>query len=129
MNRIGSFLLVARVFYELIRYDFVTFVCGFQGINRILANQSGTVGRDPSEVCPRICSAVSVATCFYFKPVLCLERSAVTVTLLRKHGVKARLVIGYQQEPFFCHAWAEVEQRVVNDSQVYKERLLPLYIA
>jgi len=32
-------------------------------------------------------------------------------------------VIGYQTGPFFGHAWVEVDGRVVNDAEVYKQRL------
>ena len=40
-----------------------------------------------------------------------------------KAGVEARLTIGYRAAPFLSHAWVEVDGRVVNDSQAYKERL------
>ena len=58
--------------------------------------------------------AVLLATCLYWKPVLCQQRSVCVVRLLRKHGIPGRLVIGYRPAPFFAHAWAEVEGRVVN---------------
>ncbi len=64
-----------------------------------------------------------LAGCFYYKPVLCLQRSVVAARLLRKAGAEARLVIGYRAAPFLSHAWVEVDGRVANDSQAYKERL------
>jgi len=70
-----------------------------------------------------ICEAISLATCFYWKPVHCLQRSVVAARLLRKHGVNGRVVIGYRPSPFFSHAWVEVNGRVVNDSPAYKDRL------
>ena len=70
-----------------------------------------------------LCEAVSLAACFYFKPVRCLQRSTVIVHLLRKYGIDGRLVIGYRPSPFLAHAWAEVDGRVVNDSQAYQQRL------
>jgi hypothetical protein len=59
--------------------------------------------------------AVDLACVFYFKPVLCFQRSAATALLLRRHGWPASMVIGAQLLPFQSHAWVEIEGRVVND--------------
>src|ERR1041384_5341892 len=69
------------------------------------------------------------STCFYWKPVLCLQRAVCTVRLLRRHGIFARLVIGYRPSPFFSHAWVEVDGRVVYGSPAYQKRLKPLHVA
>jgi len=63
----------------------------------------------------RICSAVNMACIWYRKEVLCLQRSAATTCLLRRHGVAAQMVIGAQQLPFKSHAWVEIGGLVVND--------------
>lgn len=63
----------------------------------------------------RACSAVDKACAFYWKPVLCLQRSAAAACLLRSQGVRAELVIGTQPLPLRCHAWVEVDGQVVND--------------
>jgi len=44
--------------------------------------------------------AVDLACVFYFKPVLCLQRSAALALLLRRHGIEAEMVIGAQLLPF-----------------------------
>jgi hypothetical protein len=44
-----------------------------------------------------------------------LQRSSVAVTLLRRHGIFAEMVIGAQRLPLKAHAWVEVDGRVVND--------------
>jgi hypothetical protein len=75
-----------------------------------------------------ICDAVLLATCFYWKPVLCLQRAVCTVRLLRRYGIHARLVIGYRPSPFFSHAWVEVDGRVVYGSPAYQKRLMPLHV-
>ena len=74
-----------------------------------------------------VCDAVLLATCLYWKPVLCLQRSVCTTRLLRTRGVAARLIIGYREAPFFSHAWVEVGSRVVNDSPAYRSRLRVLH--
>ena len=63
----------------------------------------------------RIVRSVDRASAFYFKRAWCLQRSAVTVALLRLAGLPARLVIGVRRVPFYAHAWAELDGRVAND--------------
>jgi hypothetical protein len=76
-----------------------------------------------------LCEAMLLATCFYIKPVMCLQHSVCTGRLLRWHGVPATVTIGYRLNPFMAHAWVEVNGRVVNDSPVYKTRLNILHRA
>lgn len=65
--------------------------------------------------------AVDLACVFYFKPVLCLQRSAALVLLLRRHGWKGEMVIGVQLLPFLSHAWVEAEGLVLNDKPYITE--------
>lgn len=62
-----------------------------------------------------ICSAVDTACIWYPKKALCLQRSVVTVCLLRRNGIDARLVVGVHALPFSAHAWVEANGAVVND--------------
>jgi hypothetical protein len=115
--------LVVSALWELVAYDLINAAGGFQRIHGRLARQ-GVASRGRQKWTDAdICEAVSLAACFYFRPVLCLQRSVAATRLLRKHGVTGRLVIGYRAAPFFSHAWVEVDDRVVNDSPAYKERL------
>src|SRR5437016_5440836 len=66
--------------------------------------------------------AVDEACVWYVKRAPCLQRSAVATCLLRRHGVRAELVIGYRALPFESHAWVEVDGRVVNDRPQYQKR-------
>lgn len=63
--------------------------------------------------------AVEEACVWYVKRVACLQRSAVTTWMLRRHGTSAHLVIGYRPVPFESHAWVEVDGVVVNDRAQY----------
>jgi hypothetical protein len=116
-------LLVFRALYELARYEAIIWLLGFGCIQRQLSRQSIAAKPTGPELEQAICDAVLLATCLYWKPVLCLQRSACTVRLLRKHAVVARLVIGYRPSPFFSHAWVEVDGRIVNGSPAYQTRL------
>jgi hypothetical protein len=107
-------LLVFAAYRELLAMEFLLWRGGFAAIHRTVAEfpQRATMpGHEPVT----ICRALDIACVFYFKEVLCLQRSAAAVRLLRKRGVPAELVTGVQQWPFSAHAWAEVAKRVVND--------------
>jgi hypothetical protein len=120
--------LVIRAFYEIARHDAVLWLGGSGAILRQVSRQSVAAKPNTHDLEQAICDAVLLATCLYWKPVLCLQRSVCTARLLRKDGVNARLVIGYRPAPFFAHAWVEVEGRVVYGSPTYKERLRPIYV-
>jgi Transglutaminase-like superfamily len=62
-----------------------------------------------------VCRAVDQASIWYWKEVLCLQRSAATCCLLRRYGTPAEMVIGIRQLPFRGHAWVEAGGQVVND--------------
>lgn len=68
-----------------------------------------------------LCSAIDRACIWYPRVVLCLQRSAATALLLKKHGIPAQLVIGAQQFPFRAHAWVELHGRVINDKPYMPE--------
>lgn len=69
----------------------------------------------------QICCAMDMASIWYWKEVLCLQRAAATACLLKHYGVPAQMVIGAQQMPFRAHAWVEVGARVVNDKPYMPE--------
>ena len=120
------FRLVLSALYELARYEAILALCGSGRILQQLRTQSITVRGNNHE--QLICDAVLLATCFYWKPVLCLQRAVCTVRVLRRYGIVARLVIGYRPSPFFSHAWVEVDGRVVYGSPAYQQRLQPLHV-
>ncbi len=121
--------LVFRALVELALYDAILWLRGSGCILRQLRRQP-VAGKAASPEAERaICDAVLLATCLYGKPVLCLQRAVCTVRLLRKYGMAARVVIGYRPAPFFSHAWAELDGRVVYGSPAYRQRLQLLHVA
>jgi hypothetical protein len=127
MKRAKYAWLVFRALYELARYEAIISLLNFGCIQRQVSRQSIAAKPTSPELEQSICHAVLLATCLYWKPVLCLQRSVCAVRLLRKHGIVARLAIGYRPAPFFSHAWVEVDGRVVNGSPAYQKRLRLLY--
>jgi len=120
----SSFTLFLNAFLQMIRFDY--FLChgSFSKLHEAVHNcPLGTASADADAV-QRIVAAVDYATICYWKPVLCLQHSAVTACLLKRFGIPAELVIGAQLQPFKAHAWVEVGGRVVNDKpyvpEIYK---------
>ena len=120
--------LVIRALYEIVHHDVVLRLRGSGRTLQQVRRQCVTARPASHELEQAICEAVLLATCLYWKPVLCLQRSVCAVRLLRKHGIVARLAIGYRPAPFFSHAWVEVDGRVVYGSPAYQKRLRPLYV-
>lgn len=126
MTRGGRGWLVMRAWWELLRHDLIHAGLGFRYVCRQVERQRVLPRPHQPGLETRVCEAVTLAACFYWKPVHCLQRSAAATRLLRKSGIHGRLVIGYRPSPFVSHAWVEVGGRVVNDSQAYKERMYVL---
>jgi hypothetical protein len=68
-----------------------------------------------------ISHAVDLAVALYFKPVLCLQRSAAAACLLKEEGYPAEMIIGVQPLPFLAHAWVELDRRVIGDKPYMRE--------
>ena len=118
--------LVVRAWCELARFDLLRALSTGSTLRLPLVVPRGQKAID-AEHTSAVCDAVTTATCLYWKPVMCLQRSVCTARLLRARGVPAHLVIGYRPAPFLSHAWVEVDDRVVNDSSTYRQRLFVLY--
>lgn len=108
-------LLVLQAYLRLLHFHLYLVREDFSALyERVRKSGVNSVARIPDDV-ERICAAVDIACIWYPKEVLCLQRSAATVCLLKRYGIPAQMVIGAQQMPFRAHAWVEVAGRVVND--------------
>lgn len=106
--------LVIESWAWLLYFDHLMYFRGFRALRDAVCNRPAMACHAPASN-QAICRAVDLACVFYFKRVLCLQRSAVTAVLLRRHGWSARMVIGAQLVPFQSHAWVEIHGEVVND--------------
>ena len=98
-------------------------LAGFAEIHRYIRHR-GRARRTtpPGLVSPgSLVWAVDEACVWYFKPVFCLQRSAVATWMLRRHGFDGSLVIGYRPVPFESHAWVELDGLIVNDRPQYRK--------
>lgn len=94
---------------------------GFKSVHAAVRMRELRPAPHERHTCADLCRAVDLACVFYFKRVQCLQRSAATAVLLRRHGWKAEMVIGAQLLPFQSHAWVEVDGAVVNDKPYMAE--------
>ena len=114
-------LVVLEAYLELIRFDLYVALGDFAALhNKVRRYPTAEKPATPGAV-ERICTAVDMACIWYWKEVLCLQRSAATSCLLKRYGVPAEMVIGAQQMPFKAHAWVEVDGHVVNDKPYVSE--------
>lgn len=112
---------VCRAYWELLRCDLYR-ACGFRRLYEKVRDSPSGPNAPCVETIRQVCHAVDLACIWYWKRVLCLQRSAATTRLLKRCGIPAEMVIGVQQIPFQAHAWVEVDSHVVNDQPYMREK-------
>jgi hypothetical protein len=113
--------LVLKAYLRLVQFDFYLARGNFPALYNKVRSYPVKVLPTSADITERICAAVDMASIWYWKEVLCLQRSAATACLLKRHGVRAHMILGAQQMPFKAHAWVEVEELVVNDKPYMRE--------
>jgi hypothetical protein len=113
--------LVLKAYITLFRFEYYLKRADFSGLYNAVRNCAISAHQPKRDLVQPICFAVDVACIWYWKEVLCLQRSAAASFLLKRHGIPAQLVIGSQQIPFKVHAWVEVGGSVVNDKAYIRD--------
>jgi hypothetical protein len=113
--------LVLRAYLRLVQFDLYLARGNFQALYDKVRTFPITEMPTSVDSTERICAAVDMACIWYWKEVLCLQRSAATACLLKRYGVPAQMMIGAQHMPFKAHAWVEVQGQVVNDKPYMRE--------
>lgn len=113
--------IVLRAYLKLIQFDLYLARGNFQALYDKVRGCPITKMPASVDAVEQICAAVDMACVWYWKEVLCLQRSAATAYLLKRYRVPAQMMIGAQQMPFRAHAWVEVDGRVVNDKPYVRE--------
>lgn len=113
--------LVCRAYLKLIQFDLYLAKGRFQTLYEKVQRhpvRETTISADPVA---EVCASIDIACVWYWKQVLCLQRSAATACLLKQFGVPAKLLLGVQHLPFKAHAWVEVNGQVVNEKPYMRE--------
>jgi Transglutaminase-like superfamily len=113
--------LVLKAYASLILFDLYLTRGNFNALYQKVRHCAPGEQKPSADTVERVCAAVDMACIWYWKRVLCLQRSAATTCLLKKYGAQAQMVIGTQQIPFKAHAWVEVDGQVVNDKPYTQE--------
>lgn len=108
--------LVLESWFLLFRFGWIMRFFAFKELCRVI-EQEPVCPPTATRLTPKedLCRAIDYACVFYLKRVLCLQRSAATTLLLRRHGLDAKLVVGAKLLPFRSHAWVELDGQVIND--------------
>ena len=114
--------LLLEAYLLLLRLEWEMRLGDLQSLHNIVRRQKITRVRWRSQASlDALNHSMDLACVFYFKQVLCLQRSAATALLLRRHGYAAQMVLGAQLVPFKSHAWVEVDCQVVNDKPYVRD--------
>jgi hypothetical protein len=113
--------LVLRAYLRLIQFDLYLARGNFSALYRKVRHSHIRKSVSPRVAVETICAAMDMACIWYWKEVLCLQRSAATACLLKRHGVPAQMIIGAQHVPFRAHAWVEADGHVINDKPYMRE--------
>jgi len=111
----------ARAFLEFLRFDYLLARRNFKALYDGVRNYPVGTPSAGEDAISSVIQAVDHAALCYYKRILCLQHSAAVTCLLRRYGVRARMIIGAQQLPFQMHAWVEVHGQVVNDKPYMRE--------
>ena len=113
--------MIASAYRELLSLEYFLIRRDFCAIYEKVRNAPVRALPLPTTSAENVCHAIDLAAAFYFKPALCLQRSAAAACLLKKYGFAAEMVIGVQQLPFLAHAWVELGGFVLNDKPYMTE--------
>ncbi|MEO1369729.1 MAG: lasso peptide biosynthesis B2 protein [Acidobacteriota bacterium] len=118
-----GFLTGAQAFLALVSSRLIIRVGKFQLAHRV-AEKWPTRGEKSYDFdrAEQLVALIDRSSRFTTTKSWCLQRSLAAVLLLRFHGVPAELTIGVRRVPFYAHAWAELAGRVINDSQIVREK-------
>jgi hypothetical protein len=91
--------LFLGAYSKLLRFDRYLARKDFAGLFRAVRTAPCIQKPADTNALDRICHTVDLACIWYWKEVLCLQRSAATTCLLRDFGIPARMMLGVQQTP------------------------------
>lgn len=113
--------IVLRAYLMLMQFDLYLARGNFKALHHKVREYPISKMPTALNAVEHICAAIDMACIWYWKEVLCLQRSAATTCLLKRHGIAAQMVVGAQKMPVKAHAWVEVNGRVVNDKPYMRE--------
>ena len=107
---------VLKAFFELARIHRALKRQGIKGVLNAIEKTPQVDLRIPTQVeIQQLANLVDAASMLYPKKTFCLAWAATFVRLARKNNWNSQLVIGVQASPFYAHAWAQIDGKVIHD--------------
>lgn len=104
-----TFIQLAKIHRVLKRY-------GIKGVLDAIENTpKKSLGIPLDHEIQQLADLIDAASMIYPKKTFCLAWAATFVILARKRQWDSQLVIGIQAHPFYAHAWAQIDGKVIHD--------------
>lgn len=124
-----SKIALIKALISLMRMEYARTQYGIKGIMEILQRQKNFSDKRSTyddRAIQELSDSVDLACALYPKKIYCLGWASTFTLLALKRGISANLVVGVQAIPFYAHAWAEVDGKVINDDERVRIYLTPL---
>lgn len=97
-------------------------------VSLIKAEKLNTTKKDENpNTINQLVFALNFACLLYPRKTKCLEWACALILISRKYGIDMKLVIGVQNRPFFAHAWAEWNNKVIGDDANRRSQLAVIF--
>lgn len=93
------------------------------GLMRLIEQERERRRRKPRRDVYDLVRSLNAACMLYHRKTKCLEWAGALLLVGFRHGFDLRLVVGVQNRPFYAHAWAEHEGRIVGDEPGLRNQL------
>lgn len=113
-------LEVLKAYVILLKVNLILKLFGFNHLINHIKNQhqKNKISLSPAAAenqLDDITFSLNQACFYYFYRTKCLEWAATFTLLAIDKGIDAKLNIGVQNNPFYAHAWVEINGRVIED--------------
>jgi len=122
-------LTILQAYYSLLKVEYQLKKNGIKGVLNLLEKAyypTKHYKRASDEEIKLLSDSVDVACALYPKKIYCLGWASTFTLLALRKGIKAQLVIGVQNMPFYAHAWSEIDGKVINDDERVNQYLTTL---
>ncbi len=131
INSRPSYLRYLEALYALFKVHLVLRKKGIPGLLKLFEIQAKKHKKIISDVSIKKINEMAYildrACIIYPKITKCLPWAGSLMYLLLKRGWGCSFTIGIQTNPFYAHAWVEVNEKVINDNIEVQERLAPIF--
>jgi hypothetical protein len=115
-----------EAFGLLVACDLAMRTSGIRGLRTLAARvrrpSSASSTSNPLAAAEELAAIVERVAAFYYTQTWCLHRAAATACVLRRHGIRADVVIGFRTMPLHGHAWVEVGSTVIRDKPTVRSK-------